>query len=343
MTGTNPLALNAWHHVAATWDGASIKVYVDGVKEGEVASAATLPSDLGASTAIGAWLDAGNGFFTGSIDEVEIFDRALSDEEIRSIYWAGSAGKIKLEPASIEFFGPRAQPTSFGIPIGNLPVVGVNKTQGTLAYDRNGPTEPFLGSIAYLKQSSPKPTVAPYTMTSVAHSGFPSLDGLAPDQLSYDFTGSNMQAGNVLDKRADPPMSLDDPLFDTLDNVVYFIEDGTGRSMVKRTYVGGDANLIDNNGTPDDGADDSGIASIPVEYVTLFLDYTTGQNTGWGLLTVDPGSPLYDDLTINHGTDKLRMIIDSIQSPVSQDDPGGGTPATEMYAVFESSISLEPL
>ena len=84
-------------------------------------------------------------------------------------------------------------------------------------------------------------------------------------------------------------------------------------------------------------------AGIAVEYVTLFLDYTTGQNTGWGLLTVAPGSPLYDDLTINHGTDKLRMIIDSIQSPVSQDDPGGGTPTTEMYAVFESSISLEPL
>ena len=95
VTGTNPLALNEWHHVAATWDGASIKVYVNGVKEGEVASSATLPSDLGASTAIGAWLGGGNSFFTGSIDEVEIFNRALSAAEIRAIFEAGSAGKRK--------------------------------------------------------------------------------------------------------------------------------------------------------------------------------------------------------------------------------------------------------
>ena len=97
VTGTTPLALNTWHHVAATWDGASIKVYVDGVKEGEVASSATLPSDLGGITAIGALIGSGGGFsfFTGSIDEVEIFNRALTVKEIRAIYNAGSEGKIK--------------------------------------------------------------------------------------------------------------------------------------------------------------------------------------------------------------------------------------------------------
>lgn len=34
-------------------------------------------------------------FFDGLIDEVEIFNRALSAAEIRAIYDAGSAGKIK--------------------------------------------------------------------------------------------------------------------------------------------------------------------------------------------------------------------------------------------------------
>ena len=95
VTGANPLGLNAWHHVAATWDGAAIKVYVDGVKEGEAASSATVPSDLGAIMAIGAWLGNAHGFFTGSIDEVEIFNRALTAAEIKAIYYAGSSGKRK--------------------------------------------------------------------------------------------------------------------------------------------------------------------------------------------------------------------------------------------------------
>ena len=37
-------------------------------------------------------------FFNGLIDEVEIFNRALTAGEIRAIYTAGSAGKIKPEP-----------------------------------------------------------------------------------------------------------------------------------------------------------------------------------------------------------------------------------------------------
>ena len=35
------------------------------------------------------------GFWNGLIDEVEVFNRALSDSEIQAIYSAGSAGKAK--------------------------------------------------------------------------------------------------------------------------------------------------------------------------------------------------------------------------------------------------------
>jgi hypothetical protein len=41
---------------------------------------------------------AGNGggeFFAGGLDEVEIFNRALSSSEVHALYQAGSAGKCK--------------------------------------------------------------------------------------------------------------------------------------------------------------------------------------------------------------------------------------------------------
>ena len=37
-------------------------------------------------------------YFNGQIDEVEIYDRALSPRQIRAIFEAGSAGKCKKLP-----------------------------------------------------------------------------------------------------------------------------------------------------------------------------------------------------------------------------------------------------
>lgn len=100
VDGTTALTLNTWHHVAATWNGSFIRLYVDGIKEGEVASTASLPSDLNSVTSIGAWTGDGNSFFKGLIDEVEIFSRDLSVEEIQAIFNAGSAGKCGRVPFS---------------------------------------------------------------------------------------------------------------------------------------------------------------------------------------------------------------------------------------------------
>jgi hypothetical protein len=80
-----------WHHVAAVFDAASmtIQLYQDGVVVAQT-STDTLPADLGNTTQ--NWLgrsqyDA-DGFFTGSIDDFRIYDRALSQEEI--LYLAGA-------------------------------------------------------------------------------------------------------------------------------------------------------------------------------------------------------------------------------------------------------------
>ena len=175
-------------------------------------------------------------------------------------------------------------------------------------------------------------------MTSTGHEVFESLAYLGPEQLSFDFQGTTMLVGNIIDRHDltfHDPMSLDDPLFDVLNNVVYFIEEGTNRVMEKRTYVGGNWSIFNNVG----GAL---VASGPMEYITLFLDYSTEENTGWGLVHVNPGS-FFDDLMGNFGTDSLILTIHSLQSPVFNDEP---PPLflrnPEGYAVFGASISVSP-
>jgi len=75
---------NAWHHVAGTWDGTTKKLYVDGTMVASVA--ATLSYD---THVIYLGADNNNGttvlYWTGSIDDVRVYNRVLTDTEIAAL------------------------------------------------------------------------------------------------------------------------------------------------------------------------------------------------------------------------------------------------------------------
>jgi concanavalin A-like lectin/glucanase superfamily protein/fibronectin type III domain protein len=78
--GTAALALNTWSHLAATYDGTTVRLYVNGVEAGTAAGAGALPASanplrIGGNSVWGE-------YFKGRIDEVRIYDRALSAAEI---------------------------------------------------------------------------------------------------------------------------------------------------------------------------------------------------------------------------------------------------------------------
>ena len=88
-----PLPLNTWTHVAFTSDGSTTKIYIDGqlVAQG----VQIFPDNAGVDLSIGRRSDSFR-FFRGKLDEVEIYNRALSAAEIQAIFNAGSAGKCKV-------------------------------------------------------------------------------------------------------------------------------------------------------------------------------------------------------------------------------------------------------
>lgn len=93
---TTSVALNTWYHVAMTYDGAALKLYVNGTLDnstpvtGNIITT-TQPLRIGGSTS-GVW---GNYKFAGIIDEPTVYSRALLSTEISAIYTAGIAGKCK--------------------------------------------------------------------------------------------------------------------------------------------------------------------------------------------------------------------------------------------------------
>jgi hypothetical protein len=81
VNGTIEVGMDEWHHVCGTYDGATITLYVDGVVDD------TLASDTGLGISedplrIGANITYEDRYWDGLIDEVMIYDRALSADEV---------------------------------------------------------------------------------------------------------------------------------------------------------------------------------------------------------------------------------------------------------------------
>ena len=84
-TQTSALQLNEWMHLAATWGNDQWNLYIDGVlvKTCNFSSRGPLWSCLNMS--IGS-LQGGSEFFIGLIDEVRIYNRALSSTDVTALY-----------------------------------------------------------------------------------------------------------------------------------------------------------------------------------------------------------------------------------------------------------------
>ncbi|MEK7120776.1 MAG: LamG domain-containing protein [Patescibacteria group bacterium] len=87
-----------WYHVVGTWDSDStvgLKMYVNGVLENTNSILVTRKAS-GQNLQIGHHPVFSGRFFHGLVDEVEVWDRALSASEISTIFNAGEAGKCEV-------------------------------------------------------------------------------------------------------------------------------------------------------------------------------------------------------------------------------------------------------
>ena len=87
QTPSSKLEANTWVHLALTYNGANMIGYVNGVNEISAAKSGALDYSNGAFV-IGADGDLAENF-NGVIDEVRIYNRALSADEVKRLYNLG--------------------------------------------------------------------------------------------------------------------------------------------------------------------------------------------------------------------------------------------------------------
>jgi hypothetical protein len=82
VAGLSPLPVNVWTHLAATYDGTTLRLYVNGGQVGSQAAIGAIQAStgllrLGGNAVWGEW-------FAGRIDDVRIYNRPLTGAEIQT-------------------------------------------------------------------------------------------------------------------------------------------------------------------------------------------------------------------------------------------------------------------
>ena len=85
VSDNNSWSLGVWYHVAGTIDPLNgMKLYIDGVMQSD-SDPSTDPTAIGSTmTALGMWGDDFSRYYKGTIDEVRMWNRALSQSEIQA-------------------------------------------------------------------------------------------------------------------------------------------------------------------------------------------------------------------------------------------------------------------
>ncbi|MCB2220569.1 MAG: T9SS type A sorting domain-containing protein [Bacteroidetes bacterium] len=157
----NAIGLNEWHHIAATWDGSIITIYIDGVADGSAAAGGQLYDD-GLEMNIGNRWNCLRRSYDGIIDEVRIWKDVRTEAEINANIY-----RSLPDPASEDDL---------------IVYYKFDAGTGTTAFD-HGPNglNGQLGGVIFPSSTSTEPA---WVLSTVPFISCPEVD-LGEDQLVY--------------------------------------------------------------------------------------------------------------------------------------------------------------
>jgi len=82
LVGTTVVAAGLWTHVAATFDGAALRVFVNGSLDAMIA---TTRAPVPGAAPLHIARDYGDNGFQGNLDDVRIYRRPLSPDEVGAL------------------------------------------------------------------------------------------------------------------------------------------------------------------------------------------------------------------------------------------------------------------
>ncbi|WP_182867972.1 carboxypeptidase regulatory-like domain-containing protein [Rhodopirellula sp. JC639] len=170
-----PIPLNAWSHVVGTYDGATIRLFVDGVEQGSLAFDGPIvhneaPVRIGYDDIEFNW-DAWSGY----LDEIAIYDVALSGNQIAAHASADQSADVdwyqfEVNPGDTLTIVTSTPGDGSGQPSNSLdPHLDLyDEMNSMVATDDNGDTD---GRNAVIQYTVPVGSAGTYRLATRAHSG----------------------------------------------------------------------------------------------------------------------------------------------------------------------------
>ena len=180
-----PLTIGTWTHLALTYDGAMLRVYADGslVSSSPQTGAfitSTRPLQIGGDDDYGQ-------HFTGSIDEVRLYNRALSAEEVRADMAAPVAGATNPTPVTSALAPDAVVAGAAGV---TLDVSGTGFTAASVVLWDDAPRETQLVSPSLLRATIPATDLTAPRTVPIAVFNAPPIGGTSNAQSLTVCAGS---------------------------------------------------------------------------------------------------------------------------------------------------------
>jgi hypothetical protein len=250
-TGSNVLSQNVWTHIAGTWDGATLRIYVNGE---EVASKPWVNNAVDGSsnsTKLGKYYGPDNYFFRGYMDEVRIWNVARTQQELRDNMYR-ELENPGAEANLVAYYGfneGSGQTTSDLSTNSNTGILG-----GTTAVESSDPawitsTAPipyysvnngFWGASSTWASGQQAPTKA-WTRAEINH-----LVEINADAIAKDIT-INTSGSMTVNNSYDLTVTGDFLIKSDATGTGSYINNGSntfGNSIFERYYAGGEWHLI---------------------------------------------------------------------------------------------------
>jgi glucose/arabinose dehydrogenase len=117
VSGLTSLADSNWHHIVATHDGTSIRLYLDGVLVGGPLARPWTGTTFTDNFRVGQYAGVSGSPANASVDEVAVYNRALTPSEVAEHYAARNSGGGAAEPVTLDGTVLRVDPnTGAGLP-----------------------------------------------------------------------------------------------------------------------------------------------------------------------------------------------------------------------------------
>jgi len=188
VSSTFKLPADTFTHLAGVWDGEALRLYVNGEEVASVPFTGPTNGNNGTPLLIGGYNPALSGVsnsFVGIIDEVGIYNRALSAAEIQAVYNAGNAGKCQTIDGAC---GPADGQSYLSAPTTELCSAGAPSTvTGT------GPWSWTCSGVNGGTTASCSADLAIPTLTQVTPSS-----GVQGTTFEVTFTGTNLATASAI-------------------------------------------------------------------------------------------------------------------------------------------------